>query len=386
MSFIKGFIRKHKLFSIQVAVVLSLIITLIVLSILKTNQEVCEAWTRGTTRFHETLFGKLTEWIPFSLTELLMFTIIIACITLVVLFIIDFVHLRIWAAIGKIMTISIVLLGIFTAYSATFEMGYNRKPVDIPMYQKQVKEEDYYKIVEYFVDDLNKCVSELEFEEDGNLVKPYSNAVLNDKVKALYANLDSDYFGEYTPNIKPMISSYIYRMFCITGWHFAPLGECVVNNLTTSAELPFTYAHEMSHSKGVANEDDAQLTAAYVSFKSDDPYIRYSAYAYTVESLLDMAKYSDTPDAYKTLVNKIDNKVWKNFDYINKYWDKHGVMEKLGDKINDWYLKLSGDKEGTASYSDSPTIVDNTGKVISLSRYQKLYVQLYVDIFPSELS
>ena len=69
MNFIKGFIRKHKLFTIQVAVVLSLIIALIVLSILKTNQEVCEAWTRGTTRFHETLFGKLTEWIPFSLTE-----------------------------------------------------------------------------------------------------------------------------------------------------------------------------------------------------------------------------------------------------------------------------------------------------------------------------
>ena len=382
-----NFVKKHKLFCIQVAIVIFLIISLIVLAILKTNSDVCEAWTRGLTRFHETLYGKLTEWIPFSLTELLMFCIIVSCITLVVLFIIDFVHLRIWKAISKIMTISIVLLGIFTAYSATFEMGYNRKPVDIPLYQKKVNEDDYYKIVEYFVDDLNDCVSQLEFKEDGNLVKPYSDSELNKRIKDLYKNLDTDYSGQYTPNIKPMLSSYIYRMFCITGWHFAPLGECVVNNLTTSAELPFTYAHEMSHSKGVANEDDAQLTAAYISFQSDDAYIRYSAYAYTVGSVLNMARYSSDKNAYNTLVNKVDQKVWKNFDYINKYWDKYGVMSKLGDQINDWYLKLSGDKDGTDSYSDSPTIIDqDTGKVISLSRYQKLYVQIYADNFPSELS
>ena len=382
-----NFVKKHKLFFIQVAIVIFLIISLIILSVLKTNRDICEAWTRGLTRFHETLYGKLTEWIPFSLTEVLMFLIIIGCITLVVLFIIDFVHLRIWNAIGKIMTISIVLLGIFTAYSATFEMGYNRKPVDIPLYQKKVNEDDYYKIVEYFVDDLNNCVSKLEFKEDGNLVMPYSTNELNKKIKELYKNLDSDYFGEYTPNIKPMLSGYIYRMFCITGWHFAPLGECVVNITSTTAELPFTYAHEMSHSKGVANEDDAQLTAAYICFQSDDVYIRYSAYSYTVGSVINMAKYSSDKNAYKTLVNKIDQKVWKNFDYINNYWDKYGVMSKLGDQINDWYLKLSGDKDGTSSYSDSPTIIDqDTGKVISLSRYQKLYVQIYADNFPSELS
>lgn len=381
-----NFIKKHKLFCIQALIVLFLIISLIILSVLKTNREVCEWWTRNITRFHETLFGKLTGWIPFSITEVLMFTIIISLATLLVLLIIDFVHLRIWRAISKIMTISIVLLGIFTAYSTTFEMGYNRKPVDIPLYQKKVNEDDYYKIVDYFITDLNECVNQLEFEENGNLVKPYNNSTLNENVKEFYKKLDSDYFGEYTPNIKPMLSSYIYRMFCITGWHFAPLGECVVNNLTTSAELPFTYAHEMSHSKGVANEDDAQLTAAYITLNSDDPYIRYSGYVYTVGSVLKMARYSSDPNAYKTLVNKIDDKVWSNFDYINNYWDKYGVMQKLGDKINDWYLKLSGDKKGTDSYSDAPAVIDDSGKVISLSPYQKLYVQIYADNFPSELS
>ena len=60
-------------------------------------------------------------------------------------------------------------------------------------------------------------------------------------------------------------------------------------------------------------------------------------------------------------------------------------MSKLGDQINNWYLKLSGDNEGTESYTDSPTIIDDHGKVISLSRYQKLYVQIYKDLFPNEL-
>lgn len=386
MRGIKDFIKRHKLFAIQIGVLFFLIISLILLAILKTNKDICEAWTRGLGKFHYLVFGVLNEQFPFSITELLMFCVIASVITLFIFSIINFVKKKVWEGIGKLLTITITILSILTMYNATFEMAYNRHSLDIPLYEESVPEDKYYQIVDYFVDDLNACVDELEFTSNGNVKKPYSTGDLNRKLKEEYQKLTSDYFGKYTPKVKSMATSFLYTWFGITGWYFAPTGEAVVNYKTTNAELPMSYAHEMAHAKGVASEDAAQMVASYICLNSEDPYIRYSGYINTFSSILRMAKYSDNKEAYKTLYNKVNTKLWSNFNYIYDFWNKQAIMIKFGNAINNWYLKLSGQKEGTTSYQDSSTIVDDSGKVISLSRYQKLAVQLYAMRFPSELN
>ena len=51
--------------------------------------------------------------------------------------------------------------------------------------------------------------------------------------------------------------------------------------------------------------------------------------------------------------------------------------------MNDIYLKLSGEKEGTSSYNDTPTDVDKEKQeVIHVSLYQKLYFKLYYEANP----
>ena len=385
MKKIKEFIKKHKLLTIQLGIMLFLIFSLVLLSILKTNKDICESWTRGLGQFHSAVFGTINEWIPFSITEVLMISTIIGIVTLLVLSIINLVKKKVWEGIGKLMTITLTILSILTLYNATFEMGYNRKPLDLPLYQKQVKEEKFYQIVEYFIDDLNSCVDELEFREDGEVINPYSNKELNKKLKEEYKKLDSDYYGSYTPRVKEMMTSFIYTAFGITGWFFGPTGEAAVNYKTTNGEKPMSYAHEMAHSKGVSTEDGAQMVASYICLNSEDKYIRYSGYINTLASIMKMANFSDVDNAYNTLYHKINTKVWKNYDYLYKFWDKSAFMLKVGDVINDWYLKISGQKDGTSSYQDNPPVIDDQGKVISLSRYQKLVVQIYADHFPSEL-
>ena len=385
MNKIKEFVKKHKLFTIQVGILLFLILSLILLSILKINKDICESWTTGIGRFHASVFGTLNEWIPFSITEILMLGIIGGIIFLLVLSIIDFTKKKIWPAIGKLMTVSLTILSILTMYQATFEMGYNRKPLELPLYQKQVKEDKFYQIVEYFINDLSTCVDDLEYKDNGEVIAPYSTNELNKKLKEEYKKLDSDYYGSYTPTVKTMMTSFIYTAFGITGWFFGPTGEAVVNYKTTNAEKPMSYAHEMAHSKGVASEDGAQMVASYICLNSEDTYIRYSGYINTLASIMKMANFSDIDNAYNTLYNKVNPLVWKNYDYLYKFWDDSAFMIKVGDAINDWYLKLSGQKDGTTSYQDNPPVVDESGKVISLSRYQKLVVQIYAEHFPGEL-
>ena len=380
------FIKKHILFSIQLLVFSFLALSLIILLILKTNPSICEAWSKGLMRFHTSTFGKINEWLPFSITEVLMIGIIIGCVILLVTAIIAFIKRHPWKAIGKLMTIALVFMGIIVTYNATFEFAYNRKPLDIELYEGKVNKDDYYKIVEYFVDDLNSCAKELEFKDNGELVKKYSNSQLNKNLKEEYKKLTSDYFSSYTPTVKPMMTSFLYTWFGITGWYFAPTGEAVVNTRTTNGEIPFCYAHEMSHSKGVASENDAQMVAAYITLNDlADPYIRYSGYVHTIGSILNMAKYSSNPDAYKILASKIDDKIYKNFTYINNFWDKNAIMIKFGDTINDLYLKISGQKNGTKGYSDTTPVIDDEGNVLSLSRYQRLAVKLFANRFPNVL-
>ncbi len=41
-----------------------------------------------------------------------------------------------------------------------------------------------------------------------------------------------------------------------------------------------------------------------------------------------------------------------------------------------------GTEEGTDSYNDTTTVVDpTTNKIVSLSNYQKIYYQIYIDLF-----
>ena len=386
MKRFKSFIKAHKLFTIQIGVLFFLIVSLVLLAILKTNKDICEAWTRGLGQFHSLLFGVINEQLPFSITDLLILCIIVGMIVILIFAIINFVHKMLWQGVGKMLTIAITILSILTMYNATFEMAYNRHPLDIPLYQQQVSEDKYYQIVEYFVDDLNACINELEFAENGDVKNPYSTEDLNRKLKDEYKKLNSDYFGKYTPTVKRMSTSFLYTWFGITGWYFAPTGEAVVNYKTTKAELPLSYSHEMAHAKGVGGEDDAQMVASYICLNSEDPYIRYSGYINTFPSILQMARYSDDKNDYKTLYNKVNPLIWSNYNYISKFWKDNAIMIKLGNTINNWYLKISGQKDGTTSYQDSPTVIDDSGKVISLSRYQKLVVQLFVTRFPSALN
>jgi hypothetical protein len=82
-------------------------------------------------------------------------------------------------------------------------------------------------------------------------------------------------------------------------------------------------------------------------------------------------------------MNKIGNPIRKNLNYIYNNWKELGVVRKIGDWLNNLYLQMSGDKDGTGSYEDSKPEFDDAGNVIVLSRYQKLFVRLFMERFPS---
>jgi hypothetical protein len=215
-------------------------------------------------------------------------------------------------------SISIVLIGLstFILFYSTMGVGYYRLPVDIPQYNNEVSTADYLGIYNHFTDDFNYCADNLTFNENGEVNNPYTNEQLNKIIEQEYAKLNSSYFFSFTTYAKPMMSSYLYREFNITGLTFSPLCESNIDYLMTNAEYPFTFAHEIAHSKGVMREEDAQLTALYITLNSDDIYLRYSGYTYSYYAIRNIYNYLST--AKKAEASKINAKINKNSNYIYK--------------------------------------------------------------------
>ena len=371
---------------VKLVFIIPLIILLVLLLVSKTDPAFCENWTRWEARAYQSSVGLLFKWVPFSLTEVLALILIICLIVDIVKIISSLVHLKPARALSKFLSIVFVSLLIVTLYQATAEMAYNREQHPVTVYEEKVEKTEFRKINEYFIEDCNKVTEEMQFEEDGNLVCPYSISEMNDLLDEEFVRLQDeygDYFTPFTTRVKPMVTSFIYRELHITGVTFMPTTEANVNYLNVNALKPITAAHEILHTKGVMKEEDADFIALYLMLTSKNSYFRYSGYYFSLSSLNYLASLTGVPTDYAEVMSSLNANYKANRTFGSRYWKEHNAFADFGNWVNDIYLKLSGEKEGTASYNDTPTDVDkDTDEVISFSLYQKLYFRLYYEANP----
>lgn len=375
----KNWIKSNFVIFRRIIIILVLSFLLILLTIFQNSPDICEWWTRTFSRFFQTGIGFIIKWIPFSIVELCVLFLIGFGIYLIVRIIIDLCKKRWTFAAKKGLLIGIISLSIVVTYVSTTSLAYYRKEMPITLYEEKVDKSKFAEVTQYFLDDFNACSSSLTYEENGEVIMPYDTRTLFNNLAKEYEKLDDPYFSSFTTNPKPLLTSFLYREFQITGVYTGPTGEVNYNAFMTNGEFPFTLAHELAHSKGVMRENDAQLLAAYICLNSDDTFIRYSGYLYTFASFLNIMRYTGNKDDYSNMSRQLNEEIFANFDYINEYWAKHNLLETIGEFFNNLYLNIFG-SESTEDYDDTPTIVDpGTQEITSFSRYQKLYFQKYID-------
>jgi hypothetical protein len=374
-------IKKINKLTITNLVLLGLLSSLVIVMQFPT---VSELWTRTVNRLYHLSFAWLFSIIPISLLELV---IVIWLAFLIGFFLITIRKLFQWQihyaakAFAKAMTLFLVMTNL---YVATAGIAYARLPVPLPQYQDQVTIESYRPVVEHYRDQFNQVASQLTFAENGSVINPYTIDELNDIIHLAYdqANLDPTYFTTYSTRIKPLLTSFLYREFHITGVHFAPTTEATINVLVPDALIPFTMAHELAHAKGVMREEDANLVALYVYLSSNDPYLQYSALFNSFYALLNLLRYIGVPSAYGEVYQTLSLAIRKDYAYQNTYWDQYKLLDDVARWINDTYLRIFGN-DGVDSYVDVPEVevIDNGETTIEVIRqfspYQKLFFSLY---------
>ncbi len=356
-----------------------MIVFLIVMSVLQKNVQIAETWTRGFGRQYTKAMSDFNKLFPFSLTELSFIVVLCSCVFFLGWGFSFLGNKKVWPFVHRALMVTLIIVGTVTMYNATVGFAYTRAALPMEGYNGEIKKEDFRAIAEYFVEDYNSCVNELGIDEKGELKMPYSYEDMIAKIRLEFNKLNNDYFSKTVAHPKALGTSGLFNTVGIVGMYFGVLGEANYNTYATNAELPFYITHELCHSIGVMREDDAQLLAFYLLSTSDDPLLRCSAYYNTIGRIIDITSYTDNPNDRKEVIALISDEIRANQTYIYNHWKGKMFLYDFGNAVNDWYLKTFSQNKGTISYDDTPTEVDPSGHVITLSNYQRIYFKIYYD-------
>ncbi len=385
---------KHKKVLNRLILATIIVLLIVVLSALKNNVFISEyVFARGLSRAYIYLLGNITSNFRFSLFEFILCFAVIFFIILLFRWGMLLSKKRRPAFFTSFLNTIIVVLLVLLIYTSTASFSYYRKELPVPQFTgEQLESDEIAPILEYYLIDFQKVSNAVERNEYGMVVLPYTDKELANIFIEEYKRIGSlnGYLSTYTPTFKNITLSKIMNYMQTSGIAITPTGEANVNKYSPTNWKIITIAHELAHIKGVMNENEANLLAYYLTLTSDNIYLKYAGYMYTIGRLFEVAYFSLDADAYSRLYDMFPIEAISEQHHELRFWLKYQThFEKVSEFFNNLYLKLSGVEEGTDSYIDSSdydVIIDTeTGEVgyeiIEYSPVQKMYIALYLMAF-----
>ena len=295
----------------------------------------------------------LTGWIPFSLAELALLLLP------VIVFVITAAILRYYGESFKEMISSIIcvlsaLAFMFSSFTLGFAPAYRGSSLDkkLGIERTEVSVEELYTTAQILAKKVAEESENVSYGIDGFSVMPYGYEEMNRKLIEAYSKTCDDYsfVQRLDSRLKPVMLSEAMSYTHITGVYTFFTGEANINVAFPDYTLPYTAAHELSHQRGIAREDEANFMAFLVCIRSEDAYIRYSAYLNLYEYVagqlagVDASRYTAT---YLLLPMNVRSEMAAYAEFYQKYRDS--AASDVSETVNDTFLKLHG-TEGTRSY------------------------------------
>lgn len=311
----------------------------------------------GAFRF---LLAQITNLLPFSLAET----------ALLLIPVILFIVIRyIWryrcntrrSTLVSVVCIFSIASMFMSSFVLVFSAGYRGTELDekLEIESVPIDKQDLYNTAIYLTSEINKLASEIEFDSDNFSVMPYSMAEMNDKLLDAYETFskEHDFLNTFHSRLKPVLLSEGMSYAHITGVYTFFTGESNLNVGFPDYTIPFTAAHELAHQRGIAKEDEANMVAFLVCIRSDDTYIRYSAYVNMYEYVAN-ALYGADKDLFRKADATLEGSVYNEQVAYSKFFKKYSksVTSQISGTVNDIYLQ----SQGTVGRKSYGMVVDLT--------------------------
>ena len=169
------------------------------------------------------------------------------------------------------------------------------------------------------------------------------------------------------PKVKTMIITPLASRVGVTGSMGPFFGEFTLNGDVLPVDYPATYAHELSHLLGIANEGEANFYAYLTCIRSEEKEIRFSGLLSIFHHVMNNAYVLLGENTYASIINKVRPEIRQLVHERSVYWqEKYSpTIGEIQNKLYDWYLHGNRVEGGRKSYSQIVGLILST---LSFSR------------------
>lgn len=213
-----------------------------------------------------------------------------------------------------------------------------------------VSAEDLELVTVYFADLLNEYSAQVPRDEAG-LCRTDRAAVLA-RSPRLFVAAAQKYPCLDGPEVpaKGMFFSRIMSIIDFTGFFCPFTAEANVNMDFPEALFASTVAHELSHQRGVAKEQEANFVAVLASLENGDADYCYSACLLAYTHLGNALARVD-PDALSMIASGLDDGVKADLLESRRYWAQYETpVQTVTNTVYEGFLQSYGQTLGMRSY------------------------------------
>lgn len=302
------------------------------------------------------IFISVSSLVPVSLTEIFVVFAAVSAVFWIILLIYKIVHAypRRTFVYKFVMTIGVVFSILSVLFTLLHGINYTRTPLEdtLSIHSSQRSPEELAEATAWLAQKVAQTRSGLSEDANGCMILSTGlTQALSDGNKAMDAAARTFpvLSGTYVLP-KPVALSHYWSYTGITGMYFPFFGEANVNVDGPDSQLPMIICHEISHTRGIAREQDANLAGFLACISSDRTDFQYCGYQFAYLYCAWDLSTAD-PDAYEAVSALIPDGARRDWNQNTKYWDQFkGPVQETSNQINDTYLQANQQAEGVKSY------------------------------------
>ncbi len=204
---------------------------------------------------------------------------------------------------------------------------------------------------EHYGAELDVYAAQMPRDGNGNVIMPAFSAMAEEAEEAAFS-LSARYpvIPAAELKVKKLPCDELFGYLGITGIFVPVTAEASVSGHTYGPSMPHTMCHELAHRLGCTAEEDANFIGYLACLESNKTEFLYSA-AYSAFIYCFNALYEADASAAKTVWSNRSAAAKRDISLANDHYEPYeGKVQDVSQKVNDTYLKLSGEEEGVKSY------------------------------------
>lgn len=289
-------------------------------------------------------------WVPFSVGDVMYGIILVLALRWL------WKRRRSWRQQWKdnLLRIAGTLSVIYFFFHLFWGMNYYRIPLHEKMgFERDYSEADLRAFTQRLIQKTNEAHRTLTGDDSAKVAMPYTHDVLFAKSVGSYARLSEVHpFLRYDkPSVKSSLYSLPLTYMGFAGYLNPFTGEAQVNDKLPMYTFPMTTCHEMAHQIGYASESEANFIGFLANVHSDDPYLRYSGYAYALRYCLNTLEAFREGSA-RPYLEKVHFGIRENFRESREFWEAYDTfLDGWFEAFYDTFLKANSQADGMEGYS-----------------------------------